>query len=172
MPICTVRAALAKLGNWCFPPQLDTGTEPLALSRDEVLLVMLALAKGEALTPVQIQKSLFLADDKASDAFGSSRYRFEPYDYGPFDQQVYIDARALAREGLVEIGTDPRGWNTYSATVLGVNRAKTLQARLSSDQREMLGRILSLVRRLSFTELVSAIYKKYPKMRARSVFRD
>lgn len=172
MPICTVRAALAKLGNWCFPPSIDAGNDPLALSRDEVLLVMLALAKGEALTPVQVQKSLFLADDKASNAFGASRYNFEPYDYGPFDQQVYIDARALAREGLVEVGTDPRGWNTYSATKDGIERAKTLQAQLGKDQRDMLGRILTLVRRLSFTELVSAIYKKYPEMRARSVFRD
>ncbi len=143
----------------------------MALDRDEMLLVMLSLADGKPLTPVQLQKSLFLADDKVRRAFGS-RYNFEPYDYGPFDQQVYADARALARGGLIEISTDPRGWNTYAATADGIKRANKLQGRLSKEQRDILGRILGLVCRLSFSELVSAIYKKYPKMRARSVFRD
>jgi hypothetical protein len=168
-----VRAALAKFGIWCFPPSIDAGTEPLALNRDEVLLVMLALAKGDALTPVQIQKSLFLAGEEVGDAFrASSKYKFEPYDYGPFDKQVYADAHALATKGLVKIGTDSRGWNTYAATEDGLQRAADLRTRLNGGQREMLNRIVGLVRRLSFTQLVSAIYRKYPPMRARSVFRD
>lgn len=134
---------------------------------------MLSLANGDALTPVQIQKALFLAEDKVDDAFRKgSRYHFVPYDYGPFDRQVYTDAQALAREGLVEIGTSARGWNTYAATDDGVQRGRKLRDQLSRDQRDMLANILGLVRRLSFTELVSAIYRKYPHMRARSVFRD
>jgi hypothetical protein len=145
----------------------------LALNRDEVLLVMLALADGRLLTPVQIQKSLFLASEEVGDAFRStSKYKFEPYDYGPFDKQVYADAQALAAKGLVSIGTDPRGWSTYAATADGLRRAADLRARLKGGQHEMLGRIVGVVRKLSFTQLVSAIYKKYPRMRERSVFRD
>jgi hypothetical protein len=145
--------------------------EPLALDREEVLLVMLALAQGKELTPVQIQKSLFLADEEVRPAF-RSRYNFEPYDYGPFDKQVYADAQALAAKGFVKIGTDPRGWSTYAATPEGLQRGATLKGGMNGDQHEMLDRIVGLVRRLSFTALVSAIYKKYPRMRERSVFRD
>jgi len=145
----------------------------LALNRDEVLLVMLAHAQGKELTPVQIQKSLFLAAEEVSDAFhDSSRYKFEPYDYGPFDKQVYADAHALAAKGLVKIGIDPRGWSTYAATAEGLQQGAALRVELNDGQREMLDRIVGLVRKLSFTQLVSAIYKKYPPMRARSVFRD
>jgi hypothetical protein len=172
LPIRTIPAALAKFILKCFPRIIDAGNEPLALNREDVLLVMLSLAEGERLTPVQIQKSLFLADDKAAKAFRrGSRYHFEPYDYGPFDRHVYVDAQALAREGLAEIGTDPHGWNTYAATKKGIRRGAELRAKLNDSEREMLAKILRLVRRLSFTELVSAIYRRYPHMKARSVFR-
>lgn len=143
----------------------------MPLQRDHVLLVVLSLAEGEPLTPVQIQKSLFLADDKVPNAF-EARYDFQPYDYGPFDRHVYADAQALSRLGFVEIGTDPRGWSTYAATPEGLNRAQELKRQLSEENLTLLGRIVSLVRRLSFSELVSAIYRAYPPMRARSVFRD
>jgi hypothetical protein len=164
---------VAKFIPWCSPSSTDTGNEPLALDKEEVLLVMLAVAQGKELTPVQIQKSLFLADEEVRPAFrASSRYKFEPYDYGPFDKQVYADAQALAAKGLVKIGTDPRGWSTYAATPEGLQRGAVLRGDLNDGQREMLDRIVGLVRRLSFTALVSAIYKKYPRMRERSVFRD
>lgn len=171
--MCTLRGLLAKILSRCFAAHSDWGIDALALNRDEVLLVMLSLADGEALTPVQIQKSLFLADQEVKAAFrSSSKYRFEPYDYGPFDKHVYTDAQALAAQGLVRIVTDPRGWRTYAATKEGLKRGATLRASLGNNEAKMLGRIVGLVRRLSFTELVSAIYRKYPRMRERSVFRD
>jgi len=144
------------------------------LSKDEVLLVVLSLANGEPLTPVQVQKSLFLADDKVRTAFrAGSRYEFQPYDYGPFDREVYLDAQSMSRTGLVEISSDMRGgWNTYAATNAGLNRARALRERLSVPELEILKRIVGFVRSLSFTELVSAIYRGYPHMKERSVFRD
>jgi len=42
----------------------------LPLSHEEVALVVLSLANGEPFTPVQIQKALFLADDKVGGPFG------------------------------------------------------------------------------------------------------
>ena len=159
---------------WLWANKVDTHAEQTAdegehlvpLQRDQVLLVVLSLADGSPLTPVQVQKSLFLADDKASDAFqGASRYNFQPYDYGPFDRQVYIDAQTLSHRGLVEIGTDARGgWNTYAATDDGVRAGKELVALLTDEQRSMLSSIVKLVRSLSFTELVSAIYRRHPEM--------
>ena len=152
----------------------DEGKYLVPLQRDQVLLVVLSLADGNPLTPVQVQKSLFLADRKARGAFrGTSVYNFQPYDYGPFDRQVYVDAQTLSYRGFVEIGTDPRGgWNTYAATDEGVRAGREFMAELAEEQRSMLSRIVKIVRSLSFTELVSAIYRSYPEMRVRSVFRD
>jgi uncharacterized protein len=146
----------------------------LPLSRDQVTLVVLSLAEGDEFTPVQIQKALFLASDKVPGAFDpGSRYDFQPYDYGPFDARVYSDAQALDTQGLALINQQPGSrWRTYAATQAGMAEGRRLAARLSSEQREILARITHLVRSLSFNELVSAIYRAYPHMRERSVFRD
>jgi len=146
----------------------------LPLSRDEIALVMLSLAEGQGFTPVQIQKALFLASDKVSDAFSpDSRYDFQPYDYGPFDRQVYSDLEMLDALGVATISQQPGSrWRTYAATPQGIEEGHDLAERLTAHQREILKRIVKLVRSLSFNELVSAIYKAYPPMRARSVFLD
>ena len=146
----------------------------MPLSRDEMALVILSLADGGAFRPVQIQKALFLASDKVRDAFRiNSRYEFQPYDYGPFDHRVYVDIERLESRGLAVIA-QPLGsrWKTYAATEAEVAEGRRLSAALTEDQFKILKRIVELVRSLSFNELVSAIYKAYPPMRARSVFRD
>ena len=146
----------------------------MTLARDDIALIVLSLAGGEPFTPVQIQKSLFLASDKASDAFRrDSRYDFQPYDYGPFDWQVYFDVEGLERRGLAQVNQPPgTRWRTYAATERGVTEGRRLAEQLTGEQRAVLERIVNLVRSLSFNDLVSAIYKAYPPMRARSVFRD
>lgn len=135
---------------------------------------MLALAKGEPFTPVQIQKALFLASEKASDAFNrDSKYEFQPYDYGPFDRRVYLDVDRLEQEGLVQIKFEPAGrWRTYAVTKEGIEKGQRLAERLSADQRQMLKKIVELVRRLTFKELVSAVYRAYPHMQEGCVFQD
>jgi uncharacterized protein len=145
----------------------------LPLHREEIALVMLSLADGDGrFTPVQIQKALFLASDRGRSAF-RSEYHFEPYDYGPFDRQVYLDVEGLEESGLAQIEQSPgRGWKTYAATTAGRREAARLVNALTPAQLELFQKIVTLVRKLSFNELVSAIYRAYPPMRARSVFRD
>jgi len=144
------------------------------LSRENIALVVLSLANGQPFTPVQIQKALFLASDKVPNAFKShSTYDFQPYDYGPFDWQVYADIEGLAKEDMAQINQQPGArWRTYSASEAGIALGQHYAERLTREQRSVLEKIVKLVRRLSFNELVSAIYKAYPSMRARSVFRD
>ena len=69
----------------------------MPLLREQIALVILSLADGKPFTPVQIQKALFLASDKVASAF-ATEYTFQPYDYGPFDWQVYADIEELAKE--------------------------------------------------------------------------
>ena len=168
----SLRLRANRITTYATQPASVEGNHLVPLPREHVLLVALSLVEGQPFTPVQIQKSMFLADEKIRDAF-LHRYNFQPYDYGPFDQQVYADAQMLRHAGLVEIGSDQRGgWNTYAATPVGVQQAAALREHLAADQQEMLGRIVGMVRSMSFTELVSAIYRAYPHMRERSVFRD
>jgi uncharacterized protein len=141
------------------------------LNREDLTLIMLALGQGEPYTPVQIQKAMFLADDLVRDVF-CTRYEFEPYDYGPFDPEVYRAVENMQRRGLARISSTSRGWSAYSATKEGSQRGRELLGTLTPEQQQMFGRISQFVRRLSFSELVSSIYKAYPHMRARSVFRD
>ena len=63
-------------------------------------------------------------------------------------------------------------WRTFSATEAGIAVGKRYAEVLTGEQQIVLGKIVKLVRSLSFNGLVSAIYKAYPPMRARSVFRD
>jgi uncharacterized protein YwgA len=146
----------------------------LPLSREQIALVMLALADGRPFTPVRIQKALFLASDKVPDAFSQdSRYTFQPYDYGPFDRRVYSDVESLQERGLAQVDQPPGSrWRTYAASAAGVAEGRRLAERLNPDQRAILERIVSLVHSLSFNELVSAIYRAYPPMRANSVFNE
>jgi uncharacterized protein YwgA len=141
------------------------------MNREDLTLVMLALAQNASYTPVQIQKAMFLADDLVREAF-DSRYDFEPYDYGPFDPDVYRTVETMQSHGLARVSVTSQGWNTYAATEEGVRRGHELLDTLYPEQRQMFGRISQFVRRLSFSDLVSSIYKAYPHMRARSVFRD
>ena len=115
-----------------------------------------------------------MASDKVSDAFDpESRYDFQPYDYGPFDRTVYSDIEELEAEGLAQIRQQAGSrWRTYMATPEGIERARQLAVYLTKSQQEVLERIVKLVRSLSFNDLVSAIYRAYPHMRERSVFRD
>lgn len=146
----------------------------MPLSRGAIGLVVLSLADGGDFTPVQIQKALFLASEEVPDAFEPfSRFNFQPYDYGPFDSAVYSEIEHLEQNGLAEVVHAPNGrWRVYRATPAGIDEAENLRAALTERQVDLLGRIVQLVRRLSFNELVSAIYRSYPRMRERSVFRD
>jgi uncharacterized protein len=146
----------------------------LPLLREQIALVVLSLGNGEPFTPVQIQKALFLASDKVAGAFRShSTYDFQPYDYGPFDWQVYAMPSFASPSTSAQINQQPGArWRTYSATEAGIALGQHYAERLAGEQRVVLEKIVKLVRRLSFNELVSAIYKAYPPMRARSVFRN
>ena len=76
------------------------------MERKDVLLAALAATK-RPFFPVHLQKALFLVDRKLPHLF-AERYSFAPYDYGPFDSDVYSDASELSESlGLVEIGKAP-----------------------------------------------------------------
>ncbi len=141
------------------------------MERSEIVLAALAAGEGKSHTPVQIQKLLFLIDREIPELVGGPHFNFEPYHYGPFDRNVYVELDELAEKDYLVVSGD-RGWRTYQLTPEGQRIGKGLLEQLPIDTRSYVKKISRFVRQLSFSQLVSAIYKGFPEMRSRSVFQD
>lgn len=135
---------------------------------------LMVIASGGNLTPVQLQKSLFLISRNVAKAnLPEGFYAFSAYDYGPFCAEIYSDADALESGGLVTIDRSPgRGYRTYSVTPNGVAEAKQLRADMKPEPWDYLQEAVTWTKQQSFQSLVKAIYKHYPEMQENSVFKD
>jgi uncharacterized protein len=140
------------------------------MTRKDWTLLVIAAAGGHSLSPVQLQKALFLLGENLQ--LGAGFFHFTPYDYGPFDSAVYSEAEGLEREGLVRIETPPYSYREYRATDEGRARAEALRPQLAEGVAGYVDQVVTWVRSRSFNDLVRAIYQAYPKMKANSVFRE
>jgi hypothetical protein len=154
-------------------PDFPAHQEDARMTRKDWALLVIAAAQGKPVSPVQLQKALFLIDRNLSSAQrgGGSRYKFRAYDYGPFDSAVYADADLLQGEGLATISDSGAPHRMYAATLAGMEAARRLRLDLAPDVVDYLDRVVQWVCSLPFSELVRAIYAQYPEMRANSVFR-
>jgi hypothetical protein len=144
------------------------------MNRRDLVLAILAAAEGRTYTPVQIQKAVFLVCDKFPDLIDDGPgFHFQPYDYGPFDSDVYSVIDALQSRGLAVIAPSPSGnWNTYAASDDGVSAGdEILYNTMGNDEQRYIDKVSTWVRSLSFGSLVKSIYDAYPEMRANSIFR-
>jgi hypothetical protein len=138
--------------------------------RKHWVLLVLDAAQGEPLSPVQLQKSLFLVSRKIG--LPRDYYRFRPYDYGPFDPEVYRDAEALEAEGLLAISPSQNlKWRLYAITLKGAKVAEDIKTGVPSAALAVVTSVVSHVTALSFNDLVQEIYREYPEYSANSVFR-
>lgn len=141
------------------------------VDKTQLVLAAMAPAEGALHTPVQIQKLLFLIDRNISRDREGAHFDFRPYYYGPFDREVYAELEKLDREGDVEICPTTR-WKTYRLTAQGQQKGSQLLSRLSPSAQAYVTEVSAVVRRMSFSELVSAIYRAYPDMCENSVFQS
>ena len=129
-------------------------------TRDFILLAMGA-SDNSPFTPVQIQKLFFLLDKNIAEQTDGPHFDFKPYDYGPFDKQIYLELEQLMDSGLVEISTsNDHGLRTYRLTKKGREIEKKSLKRLSKPVQRYISDVIDFVCSLSFAELVSAIYKE------------
>ena len=141
---------------------------PRFSAEEEVLIALDAMPNGQA-TPVQAVKMLFLMEKKIPHAIGEANFHFVPYDYGPFDQKVYSELEFLGRKNLLDIvDGKPR---LYRLTSKGRAEASQVRNQLDPALSSYLSELGTWISRLSFSQLVSAIYSAYPEMRANSIFR-
>jgi hypothetical protein len=144
-----------------------------SMNRRELLLAILTAADGRPLTPVQLQKATFLVTENLEDIVDHGPgFKFVPYDYGPFDANVYNEAQSLALDDDVVIAPSGRGrWNTYAASEDGLEYGQELLDKLDDEDREYIVRTVKWVRSRTFSSLVKSIYDAYPRMRANSIFK-
>jgi uncharacterized protein YwgA len=134
--------------------------------------VVLSMSPDHKLTPIQMQKSLFLIGENLRALTGPSFYAFEPHNYGPFSAEIYRDIDELHDEGFVAVRrVSGREWNEYESTPSGREVASTIMNRLPAAAQVYIGNVVNWTRRTPFNELLGAIYRVYPQYAVRSVFK-
>lgn len=136
-----------------------------------VLAAMSAGGPSASFDPVQMQKYLFLIDREIPEWVGGPHFRFQPFDYGPFDKDVYSVLDSLAQEQHVQIDNTGQ-YRRYSLTDSGLGRGRSAMDNLPESVVRYLIDLSRWVRCLSFRQLLAAIYQNYPDMAVNSVIPD
>ena len=143
------------------------------MERADWALLAVAGSPDKRLSPVQIQKTLFLLGKNRRRDVGRSFYSFKPYNYGPFDSQIYDDLRLLGFEGLVKrVKSSDRAWSEFELTPSGERRVREIKKVAPKDALSYVSKAAEWCRSVSFSHLVRSIYKLYPEFRQNSVFQD
>lgn len=142
------------------------------MEKKEIVLAALAASDGAFHTPVQIQKLLFLIQNKIPHLPDSPYFNFIAYDYGPFDKEIYSVLGELNAEGDVEIVQNfSLRVSQYKLSCQGQAKGQEVIASLEPAAANYIRELSKFVRSLSFAELVSAIYREFPDMKANSIFK-
>jgi len=141
------------------------------MMKNEWTLLALQLAGDKGLTPAQLQKVLFLIKQNYSSKLGNF-YEFKPYNYGPFDKQIYVDAEALAEQGLVVLKKQPgHSWSTYQISPEFDSEEHDFDGDIDANIVNYLKSVIEWAQKLTFQQLIASIYNKYPEYKVNSVFR-
>jgi uncharacterized protein len=145
----------------------------MPMRRPDFVLAALSVAEGASFTPAQVQKLFFLLDRNIAPLLGGEQFHFVPYDYGPFDHDVYRELEQLNQLGLVEISFASNDrLKLYRLSPRGLENGLRLLSELADGARSYAQRASEWVLAQSFASLVTGIYNAYPDMRVNSVFRE
>ena len=137
-------------------------------SRERVLIAIVASAGDTGLDRAQLQKAAFLVSEEFDEHLPSDFYKFQPYMYGPFTDEVYRDVERLCDGRVLETITGERGRLSYRL----VRDNGTAVCSLPDYLQSGINKIVDWVKSMSFDELVRAIYYLYPEQQRNSIFDD
>lgn len=142
------------------------------MNRNDFVLAVLASSNNAIYSPVQIQKLFFLIEKKIPELSENNYFDFTPYNYGPFDPNIYdVISELTSSEDLEMISDINSRIMKYNTTDKGQIRGEQILQSLGENATGKIKILSDFVRKLSFSELVSAIYKEYPDMKKNSIFR-
>jgi hypothetical protein len=140
------------------------------MEKEKLILACLAAASGSSYDPAQIQKLVFLYQERGLPQGETKPFRFKPYNFGPFDPSVYFTLDRLSEKGLVDIMGSPLSkQRSYRLSPAGVGSAEIAAQEVPSY--DYLKQLSDWVKKQSFTSLIAAVYKAFPEMKVNSVFR-
>jgi hypothetical protein len=139
--------------------------------KEGLTLLALSLAEGAPLSPVQLQKAVFLLQERLPQDVlrEAERFEFVPHNYGPYCADVYRVARSLAERRLVEV-REGHAYTEYLASPQGIERGNEEASKLPPDLEKLARDIVTWVRAQTFRSLVSSIYQEFPEYKVRSIF--
>ena len=141
------------------------------MNKENYVIAVMSIAQTSEFSPVQVQKLFFLLDENVSELVGGPHFNFIPYDYGPFDKDVYTVFEALEDKKLVAIASpDFNRPQMYRLTDSGHQVGKELFASLPKVAQDYIIELVNWIRSKSFTQIVSTIYNLYPEMKLNNVF--
>ncbi len=142
------------------------------MTRAEVVLVAMAAEEpSRAYDSLRIQKLLFLIDAEIPDLVGGPHFDFSPYNYGPFDKELFGELDELKRRGWVAEGVR-NGYAEYALTPQGRVGAGRAREGLSQGARDFMEDAAKWLRLSTFRNILTTIYEKYPEMARNSVAPD
>jgi len=140
------------------------------MTKKDWVLLLINFAGEKGLSPLKLQKSVFLLSKNLHEDLSKDFYNFIPYNYGPFSKEIYTDIDILDSEGLIKIlEFKDRKWPEYHITSKGVKKSEKLILHLDDKTKKYLEKLVNWVNSLSFLELIHIIYSNYPEYKANSV---
>jgi uncharacterized protein YwgA len=142
------------------------------IKRTDWLLFAIAAAGEKGISPVRLQKSLFLLSRMLPKVIGRNYYHFIPYNWGPFDVNVYRDVELLIKNGFVHsLPSSAKRWFEYIITDKGAAYLERIKTRAPKKGVEYLTEVVKWSLSVTFQQLLSFIYSEFPEFRKKSVFR-
>lgn len=143
------------------------------MDRKDIVLLVIESASDEGLSPLQLQKSIFIIGQSQLTGLPSDFYTFRPYNYGPFCEEIYKDSDTLVEEGMVfNVPIAGQSWSKYVITPKGQTRSEEIKKENNIGLVDYINDTVQWVSSLTFSELLRAIYAKYPAYSVNSVFQE
>lgn len=139
--------------------------------QDKDIVLLVARSGRQVISPIQLQKAVFLVSRAGLKGLPQQAYDFQAYHYGPFDADVYNDAEKLHTENLVLRAPSRSGaWTDTMITPEGWDKTEALRRDLPHETVEKIDEIVQTVLSMPFRTLLRYVYDKYPEFRKNSVF--
>jgi len=119
------------------------------------LLLAIAVSGASGLSPVQLQRSLFLVCQKREEQVGPDFYEFESYGSGSASTALYADIDALVATGdIVKEWVPESSCSTFRLSDAGRARAADFRRKMKKEALEGLEDAVTWVKEQSYQEMV------------------
>lgn len=151
------------------PPRM-----PLHIDKSQAALLLFLLDSEQRVDPLRLTKGIFIFTMEAPETWLSKqeRYKFIPYNYGPYSQRLRNDLDQLVEQGYVLISkVRDKNWDYYYLSEKGKKRAHDVATSLPNEAATYLRKVRKFVLNVSVRKLLDTVYDRYPAYAVKSIFK-